>query len=376
MNFKNLFIKWAYNDSYKDFFNNNKDKINTINASSLNTLNNVAVIVFGIYCIYGYFSIKYSNLFYVYLIYFLLFAAIKLLCKHIQTYFHTLPSQFLYVIISFLYIFGIYIGCINLPNITSVMYPVFVISLPLLFVLPTINITAFTLITTLIYIFISKSLKSDDIAFIDITNIIACTLISAVTSYTVTSSRLKEINANMRLERICNTDELTGLHNRRSFNNFIVNIFDNFEYQNLALMMIDIDNFKAYNDTYGHIAGDNCLIILGKVFKDFELKYNCYISRYGGEEFVLIDYKHTFLEVELLAKELIKMIYNMNIENINSEYKKITISIGISSKSTSDAETYIDLINLADDALYQAKNNGRNTLMIARHSMNGMNDIN
>lgn len=376
MNFKNLFLKWAYNDTYKDFFINNKDRINAINASSLKTLNNIAVFILGIYCIYGYFSIKYSDIFHIYYIYLFIFILLNLFCKHIQSHGYTIPSKFLYIIIALLYIFGMYVGCFNLPNITSVMYPVFVICLPLIFVLPTINITIFTFIFTLIYIFILNALKPNDIAFIDITNIIACSLIGAVTAYSVTGARLKEINANMKLEYMCNIDELTGLHNRRSFNNFIVNIFDNIQYENLTLMMIDIDNFKDYNDSYGHISGDNCLITIGKVFREFELKYACYISRFGGEEFVLVDSKHTFAEVESIAQELIKMIYDMNIENINSKYKKVTISIGISSKSTSEVETYIDLINLADDALYQAKNNGRNTLMIARHSMNGVNNTN
>jgi diguanylate cyclase (GGDEF)-like protein len=173
----------------------------------------------------------------------------------------------------------------------------------------------------------------------------------------------------MRLEHACNTDELTGLHNRRSFNKFIEKIFPNPMYNDITLMMIDIDNFKDYNDLYGHIYGDNCLMTVGKLFQEFEANHECYIARYGGEEFVLVDYKHNLVEVELIAKDLIQLIYDMNIENINSQYKKLTISIGVSSKSTSKVKNYIDLINLADDALYQAKNNGKNTLMIARHSM-------
>lgn len=369
MKFKNLFLKWGYNDTYKDFFKYNKEKINILNSSALNTLNNVAVFIFGIFCIYGSFTTKFGKIYKVYLIFLTIFLAINILLRHVQKHGYILPSMFLYLEIAILYIFGIYIGCFNLPNLTTVMYPVFVICLPLLFVLPTLKITIFTLAFTFVYIYFAKILKLDSIFFVDAINIIACSLISAITSYTVTCARLKEISVNMKLEHACNTDELTGLHNRRSFNNFIVNIFNISDYNNLTLMMIDIDNFKDYNDTYGHIYGDNCLATIGKAFLEFEEKYECYISRYGGEEFVLVDYKHTISEEKSIANDLIKMISDMNIENINSKYKKITISIGISSKSTSKVESYIDLINLADDALYQAKNNGKNTIMFASHSV-------
>jgi diguanylate cyclase (GGDEF)-like protein len=212
-------------------------------------------------------------------------------------------------------------------------------------------------------------LKQPEIVTIDFANIIACSLISTVISYSVTCVRLTEINSNILLELACNTDELTGLHNRRSFNNFIEDVFDNPQYSRLSLMMIDIDNFKDYNDTYGHVNGDICLSQIGNVFKDFELKNDFYVSRFGGEEFVVIDYNHSIKEVEQIAKSLLQTIYNMNIENINSSYKKITISVGISHKENTNVHNYIELINLADDALYQAKNNGKNTLMIANHSL-------
>ncbi|MFA9376913.1 MAG: GGDEF domain-containing protein [Lachnotalea sp.] len=210
----------------------------------------------------------------------------------------------------------------------------------------------------------------DIIVFIDASNIVACTLISAFTSYTVSCARLKEIRANMRLERACNTDELTGLPNRRNFNKYITNIFDNSAYKTLTLMMIDIDNFKDYNDSYGQVYGDNCLTTIGNIFLEFEETYNCYIARYGGDEFVLVDDVHTLIDIEIIAKNLIQTISNMNIENINSKYNKITLSIGIASKPTSEVKNYIDLINLADEALYQAKQNGKNTFMIARHCLN------
>lgn len=368
MKLKKFFLKWSYNNAGKDFFILNKNKISAINFHSLNILNNVAVFIFGFFCIYSQFT-NLEKLFNVYLIYFIIFIIINLLYKHVHKHGFFISNRNLYFVITLLYIYGIYIGCFNLPNLTSVMYPVFVICIPLLFILPTIQITLYTLIFTIFYITFSKMLKSNTIACIDMTNIIACLLISAITSYTVTCARITEIRTNMKLEHACNTDEITGLHNRRSFNNFIVNQFDTIHNDCLTLMMIDVDNFKNYNDSYGHICGDNCLSTIGQLFKQFEEDNSCYIARYGGEEFVLVDSKHALSEVIIFARNLIQKVNELNIENINSPYKRITISIGISSRVTSDVKNYIDLINLADDALYSAKSNGKNTLMIATHSI-------
>lgn len=372
MKVEDLFIKWAYNNTYKNFLKENKDKIIQLNMSSLNTLNNVAVFIFGILCLYSKLTNDYAGLFGAYLFYFIIFIVINILCKHIMYFECIISDYFLYFVIALIYAFGIYIGCFNKLNIASVMFPVFLICLPMIFILPTIEINIFNLIFIAIFLFYSMQYKSDTVLFIDQANILACFFISAVTSYTINCSRMKEISSSQKLEMVCNTDELTSLHNRRSFNQYIIKIFDKTPANRLTLMMIDIDNFKDYNDCYGHLCGDNCLVTIGEIFKKFESNHDCYIARYGGEEFVLVDTKHTLQETVTIAKELIHIISEANIEHLKSSYKKITLSIGISCKATSNVTSYIDLINLADDALYQAKSNGKNTYMIATHSASSM----
>lgn len=371
MKLRDLFIKWAYNNTHKNFFQENKDKIIQLNMSSLNTLNNVAVFIFGILCLYRLIY-DFAGQFKAYLIYFVIFILINLLCKHIIHFDCIIPEYFLYFVIALIYSFGIYIGCFNIMDLPSVMFPVFLICLPMVFILPTIEINIFNLIFIAIFLWFSVQFKSDTVTFIDQSNILACFFISTVTSYTVNCARMKEISSGQKLEMVCNTDELTNLHNRRSFNKYIVHIFDKTPANQLTLMMIDIDNFKDYNDCYGHICGDNCLVTIGEIFKEFEANHDCYIARYGGEEFVLVDNKHTLQEAVLIAKELIHIISETNIEHIKSNYRKITLSVGISCKATSNVTSYIDLINLADDALYQAKSNGKNTYMIATHSASSM----
>lgn len=368
MELKHLFIKWAYNNTHKDFFKANKEKINQLNTASLNTLNDVAVIMFSILCIYSKLTNDFAGLFNTYFVYFIIFLMINLLCKHVQHYDYIISNHFLYIVIALIYIFGIYIGCFNITNLASVMFPVFLICLPLVFIMPMFEINLFNVFFITIFLYFSRKFKADTIVLIDQANIFACLIISAVTSYTVNCARIKEISATLKLESACDTDELTNLHNRRSFNKFIVTIFDKTSADQLTLMMIDVDNFKDYNDSYGHLCGDNCLVSVGNVFKEIENKYGCYIARYGGEEFVLVDYTHPLPEAVSIAKELIQIISDTNIEHIKSNYRKITISIGVSTKLNPSVTNYIDLINLADDALYQAKSNGKNTLMVATHS--------
>ncbi|WP_180272640.1 GGDEF domain-containing protein [Konateibacter massiliensis] len=252
------------------------------------------------------------------------------------------------------------------------MFPVFIICLPLIFILPMMEVTLFNLLFVILFIYFSRTFKEYDVAFIDQTNILACFFISTVTSYAVNHARIKELTVRYQLEHACNIDDLTQVHNRRSFNKFIVDAFDNASADKFTLMLIDIDNFKDYNASYGHICGDNCLISISKIFQDFEKKYGCYIARYGGKEFVLVDSFHSPEEISFMAKELVQTVSDLNIEHIKSTHKKVTISIGISSKSTVGITNYIDLINLADDALLQAKKSGKNTVIFATHSASAL----
>lgn len=372
MELKHLILKWAFYYKDKQFFGDNKERINEINLSALNHLNDLAVVMFGAFYIYIRLTKNFIDFSFIYLIYFIIFFILLLIYRQIIKPSYIVSNLLIYFTITILYSLGIYIGCIVTPPLVSVMFPVFLICLPLIFILPPVIMSFYNIVLIAIFLFFSHSLKPNLIASIDQINIIACFLISVVTSYIVNCARIKEIAASIQLELVCNIDEITKLHNRRSFNKYIIDIFHHPSSDQLTLMMIDVDNFKDYNDSYGHICGDNCLISIGNAFRKIEEKYGCYIARYGGEEFVLVDSTHSLSECVHIAKELIRNITDIDIEHINSNYKKITISVGISNKANSNARNYIDLINLADDALYQAKSNGKNTLMVASHSANGL----
>lgn len=169
--------------------------------------------------------------------------------------------------------------------------------------------------------------------------------------------------ANGKLLEIALIDELTGIANRRCFNQSLDRIWQHAINNNepVALMMIDVDHFKTYNDTNGHQEGDVCLQQVSKILESSLLHRMDLACRYGGEEFSAI-LPNTDLAGCLLVAERIRH----NIESANIQYNNdklpgpLTASIGCVSLSTKECSDYHELIRIADAALYEAKRLGRN----------------
>jgi two-component system, cell cycle response regulator len=154
-------------------------------------------------------------------------------------------------------------------------------------------------------------------------------------------------------------DGLTGLYNRKSFDDKLDSEFSRCKRygHSMSLVMIDIDHFKPVNDTYGHLAGDAVLTNLAKLFGRFFRSVD-FIARYGGEEFVII-LPETSLTGALLTCERIRMAVANNEVHVNQHTLKVTISIGIAEYSN-DLKSPESLLDAADKKLYEAKNKGRN----------------
>jgi diguanylate cyclase (GGDEF)-like protein len=183
------------------------------------------------------------------------------------------------------------------------------------------------------------------------------------------TQELYEINellrkANADLERISTVDGLTNISNRRYFDIVLQKAWrmGMRERQPLALIMIDIDNFKMFNDTYGHLAGDQCLKSVADVIKKVAKRSGDFVARFGGEEFVALLPNTTEDGASIVAEEI-----RVKIENLGIKQEKIatvvTVSLGVA-VTIPDKNTHPDnLINAADQALYQAKKDGRNTIV-------------
>ncbi|MFZ5351590.1 MAG: GGDEF domain-containing response regulator [Bacillota bacterium] len=169
--------------------------------------------------------------------------------------------------------------------------------------------------------------------------------------------------ANYRLESISNIDSLTGIPNRRSFDQYIGMMWSNSirEKSIISIIMIDIDNFKAYNDNYGHLQGDKCLKQVAKCISSTLKRPLDFAGRYGGEEFVVVLPGTDKNGAMLLGEEIRASVEKLGIRH---EYSKtsafVTVSLGAAA-IVPDAESSIsEFIDKADKALYLSKNEGRN----------------
>lgn len=181
-------------------------------------------------------------------------------------------------------------------------------------------------------------------------------------------------NAQIALQALADTDQLTGIANRRHFDRkFKVEWRRAMREQTpISLILIDVDFFKKYNDTYGHQAGDRCLQQIAMALDSISHRPADLASRYGGEEFSVLLPVTTQENAAMLAERLRKKIESLNIEHSSSQLGIVTISVGVSccqpvwdfTGKTPDEEQKVTfpamLLTAADNALYVAKEAGRN----------------
>jgi diguanylate cyclase (GGDEF)-like protein len=169
------------------------------------------------------------------------------------------------------------------------------------------------------------------------------------------------VKANKYLLKIAMVDQLTKLGNRRNFEHTLVREFNlaKREKTSLSLMMCDIDYFKVYNDKYGHQAGDKCLKNIAETMLDNLTRPADIVCRFGGDEFAVILPRTDTAGSLIIAESIRKAVYDLDIMLADSANIRVTLSVGVANFS-GQYETTQDFIKAADDALYEAKNNGRN----------------
>jgi|FLOH01.1.fsa_nt_gi diguanylate cyclase (GGDEF)-like protein len=161
-----------------------------------------------------------------------------------------------------------------------------------------------------------------------------------------------------------NRDPMTNLYNRRYFNEIIKSLLliAKRTSQLFSLIIIDIDDFKNVNDTYGHSVGDRVINDLADIFRN-TVRNSDISVRFGGEEFVIILPNTHLKEAEIIAKKLKDIVENNTIILKDGSRIKFTISLGVS-QIQQDDESVETVLHKADEALYQAKNSGKNTIVI------------
>jgi diguanylate cyclase (GGDEF)-like protein/PAS domain S-box-containing protein len=177
------------------------------------------------------------------------------------------------------------------------------------------------------------------------------------------------VDAYSRLEVIAGQDGLTGLLNRRSFDKALADQCRRSRdaCQPLSLLLVDVDRFKAYNDRYGHLGGDDCLRLVAKAIQLSLYRSGDFAARYGGEEFAIISPDTDEAGAAVIGERIRQAVRKLNVEHLDSPYQTVTVSVGAAAVRGEYRPE--DLIALADRALYGAKSRGRDRM--TRASENG-----
>ena len=179
------------------------------------------------------------------------------------------------------------------------------------------------------------------------------------------NQRLTEFN--LRLEALSNTDGLLGIANRRLFDDRLDAEWRRAirEQQSVSLLMIDVDHFKHYNDSYGHQAGDLCLQSIAQAALSAVKRPSDLLARYGGEELVALLPNTDLKGATAIAQGIREAIANRHIEHVDSPVtREVTVSIGVATSAPDQAAESAALVAASDKALYAAKVGGRNRVCI------------
>jgi len=171
--------------------------------------------------------------------------------------------------------------------------------------------------------------------------------------------------AQIALEQLATRDGLTGLANRRCFDDTLHAEWARAlrQHQPLSLLMVDVDNFKAYNDANGHLGGDECLKRIATAVSS-EMRANDLVARYGGEEFAVILPNQSLKGAASVAERIRTRVEQLQVPNRLAPSQRVTVSIGAATAIASPENSASDLVAIADEALYRAKHMGRNRISL------------
>ena len=241
------------------------------------------------------------------------------------------------------------------PTANGVMFIVLIIVFPVIMISPPIEMDLTILIFSIIYCIFIKLFKDPITFHLDILNVIVTCLISFMCNYVFNAKNMQNLVSRSYIIKERDTDNLTELLTKQAGKTSTQSYLNNGI--NGALFVIDVDNFKKINDSYGHLYGDEILVKMSDAIKS-NVKYTDVPARFGGDEFVIFYPGASEQEAEEKSKKLI----NSFKEVLADEKEEITCSIGVFvSEKIKDYETFF---KNADDALYNSKNDGKNKYTI------------
>lgn len=254
---------------------------------------------------------------------------------------------------------------------SALVYVVVLIISQVLFILPPI-VTTFIGGVSLINTFVLSYLVKSSVYFkSDIINCVCVFILSVLLGWRFTKIRIEEaqakneaINLSKELKKLSLVDQLTNLENHRSFQNTYYQLFEKLKLSNeqLGIIMMDIDKFKAYNDGYGHLDGDICLNKIGTCFGK-QKSEDVVPYRFGGEEFIIIVKGKSCEHLDEIAEKFRTSVEELSIPHEYSAVSNVvTISAGYYLGCPAQISKPTQLVDYADQALYKSKRAGGNTV--------------
>ena len=270
-----------------------------------------------------------------------------------------------YFLLVLMFVVSIYVGVITNTHNYAVVLGVFFAVAPMIFISnPRTTLLFFVICYSISMPMVVWYKKDIDLAVNDVINCTVFFILGIIVATAVSSARLTVIQSNGELRLRENIDFLTKLPNRRR-------LFNQFKTSEKihGILMVDVDNFKAYNDTYGHQKGDEALRALAiclTAASGEKLEF----LRYGGEEFIGIYYDDSPDDLMEISRKLNESVGDMNITHSASKHGYMTVSIGayFSKEPIREEKT----IHYADIALYKAKASGKNTTTLYNESMENL----
>ncbi|SAL32960.1 diguanylate cyclase [Caballeronia humi] len=171
---------------------------------------------------------------------------------------------------------------------------------------------------------------------------------------------------NLELQRLTNSDGLTGLSNRRRLDDYVSAEWRRAmrDGASIGFLMIDVDNFKSYNDTYGHVAGDDVLKLIAHAIEASLNRSSDLAARFGGEEFAVVLPGTSVPGMRLLSEKIRIAVEALGVPHSGSPHGRVTVSIGGVTQTPHSEDGSKQLIEAADVALYRAKRDGRNRVVV------------
>lgn len=288
-------------------------------------------------------------------------------------------SFLIYLLITAYYanvtVFGINLGVWSNPGNYAVTFMCILICALFLFINPPIFNLCLTIAAITLFIIFDINVKPPGLLVTDIVNVLCAGSISLFFCWQITRLRIVSILNVSKLEDERNKyydestiDELTQMRNRRDYIQTFQRYLSSYRSSDdwLCIAIADIDFFKYYNDFYGHPKGDECLRAIGGALNSLRESMSVYAARIGGEEFAMLWFEKDISHADTVVAHITKIIKDLQIPHEQSKASQyITLSIGIRIEQCGSLKSLDELYDLADKALYTAKNSGRNCTIIS-----------